>query len=278
MVVCSGINNSAGVTQDVRRPLTVHLNVCGAPPTDDSSRSSKRSTLNGRGARMRHMNNSGIFAMQKCALIAVAGLAMFAASAVQAQEVYGNIGTEGLGAGVGYSFESHDNVRADFNGIGLSHNFNAGGAHYDGKLSLYHGGLYADFFPVPGIVGVRLTAGVLIGGDNLAGDATNMSGTYTLNGVTVPANGETIHAKAQFPSVRPYLGIGFGHNPLSRGLSFFFDAGVAFGKPKLTYDVPADIVAAAGQANVDAEKASLQYKVNRVKVYPIVKVGLAYRF
>lgn len=211
-------------------------------------------------------------------VVAVVGFAMFAASAVQAQEVYGNIGTEGVGAGVGYSFLSRGNVRAEFNGVSFAHGFNAGDVHYDGKLKLYHGGLYADFFPLPSITGIRFTAGVLIGGDNLSGDATSMSGTYTINGVTVPTNGEKIHAEAKFPTVRPYVGFGFGHNPLSRGLSMTFDAGVAFGKPKLTYDVPADIVAAAGQANVDAEQASLQDKVNKVKVYPIVKIGLTYRF
>jgi hypothetical protein len=42
--------------------------------------------------------------------------------------------------------------------------------------------------------------------------------------------------------------------------------------------VPADIVAEAGQANVDAEKQSLQNTVDRYRFYPIVKVGVTYRF
>lgn len=96
--------------------------------------------------------------------------------------------------------------------------------------------------------------------------------------MTVPTNSESIHAKARFPTVRPYLGAGFGHNAVKRGLSVTFDAGVAYGKPHVDLDVPADIVAAAGQENVNAEEQSLQNKANDRKFYPIVKIGLTYRF
>lgn len=53
--------------------------------------------------------------------------------------------------------------------------------------------------------------------------------------------------------MRPYLGIGVGHAPhATRGWGMFFDAAVAYGRPHLDYDVPAAIVAEAGQANVNA--------------------------
>lgn len=217
--------------------------------------------------------------MKKFALTAaMAALAIVAAPAAHAHEIYANVGTEGGGVGYGYSINSFVNVRGEFDGMSFSHSFDADDVHYDGKVNLYHGGLYADVFPVSAIAGFRVTAGLLVGGDNISADATSMDGTYTINGVTVPTNGETIHAKAKFPAVRPYLGIGFGHNPMNRGLSMFFDAGVAFGKPSLAYDVPADIAAAAGAQNVAAEEASLQDKLNKVKFYPIVKIGLSYHF
>jgi hypothetical protein len=216
----------------------------------------------------------------KKALVAVfAGLATMFAATAHANEVYGNVGTEGLGIGYSQALGSRDNIRAEFDGFSIGHDFNAGDLHYDAKLKLYHGAIYGDFFPAPSIVPFRFTAGVLIGGDNLAGDATSMSGTYTFNGVTVPTNGETVHAKASFPTVRPYLGIGFGHTPkASKGFSAFFDAGVAFGKPHIDFDVPSDIVAAAGQNNVNAEEQQLQDKADKLRFYPIVKVGITYRF
>ncbi len=210
--------------------------------------------------------------------LALAALVGFMATGASAHEIYGSVGTEGAGLGYGYDVTSYLNLRAEFDGIAFSHSFDSGDLRYDGRVNLYHGGLLADLFPAPSVVPFRFTAGLLIGGDNIDATANSMTGTYTLNGVTVPTNGETIHARAKFPTVRPYLGIGFGHNPSHRGLSAFFDAGVAFGRPHVDYDVPADIANAAGAQNVAAEEAELQNKADRLRFYPIVKIGVTYRF
>lgn len=208
------------------------------------------------------------------------GVATLGNSMVHAQsaEVYGGIGTDGMGAGVGYAFNGSTNVRAEIDGFSLSRNFTAGDLHYAANLKLLHGALLGDFFPAPSTFPIRLTAGILIGGDRVSGTATGTNGTYTINGVTVPDGGQSIHARLRPPTVRPYLGLGFGHNPNTKGLSAAFDAGVAFGRPRVSFDVPANIVAAAGQENVDAEKQNLQSKANRLKFYPIVKVAVTYRF
>ncbi|TKC80345.1 hypothetical protein FAZ69_28945 [Trinickia terrae] len=217
--------------------------------------------------------------MKKLVVSLIAAFAACSGSMARASEVYGQVGTEGFGIGYGYSFASMANVRAEFNGFSFSHSFTAGGLQYDATLNLYHGGLYGDFFPAPTILPFRLTAGVLLGGDNLDATATAMSGTYTINGTTYSSLGEQIHAKVKYPAVRPYIGFGFGHSPLAKkGFSMFFDAGVAYGKPHVDFNVPADIVAEAGQANVNAEEQELQNKANNWKFYPIVKIGVTYRF
>lgn len=201
------------------------------------------------------------------------------AHAQVSQEVYGQIGTEGVGIGYGHVLGSMVNARIEFNGFALSHDVTAGDLDYHAKLNLYHAGLYADFFPAPSYVPFRLTAGLLIGGDNIDADANSVSGTYTINGRTYSSLGQTIHAKASYPTVRPYLGIGFGHSPrATRGWGLFFDAGVAYGRPHLDFDVPPAIVAEAGQANVDAEEQQLRDKVDRYRFYPVVKIGVTYRF
>lgn len=220
--------------------------------------------------------------MKKWIGTAVAALALAGGSAAQAQvsqEIYGQVGTEGFGLGYGHVLGSMFNARAEFNAFSLSHNFTAGNISYDAKLNLHHGGLYLDFFPAPNHVPFRLTAGVLIGGDNIDATATAPSGTYTINGNTYSSLGQQIHAKATYPTLRPYLGIGFGHSPqATKGWGMFFDAGVAYGRPHLDFDVPSAIVAEAGQANVDAEEQQLRDKVNRFRIYPIVKIGVTYRF
>lgn len=211
--------------------------------------------------------------------IIAAGVLSTSAHAQYRNEIYGAVGTEGVGLGYGYGINKYFNARAEVDGFGLSHGFSAGDLHYDADLKLVHGALLADFFPAPSVVPLRLTAGILVGNDELSGDATSMNGTYTLNGVTVPTNGESIHARLRFPTVRPYIGLGFGHNPSAKkGFSVAFDAGVAFGKPRVSFDVPGDIAAAAGPQNVAAEEQSLQSKADKVSVYPIVKVAVTYRF
>ncbi|MEP9324530.1 hypothetical protein PPMP20_15485 [Paraburkholderia phymatum] len=49
-------------------------------------------------------------------------------------------------------------------------------------------------------------------------------------------------------------------------------------RPQVMLDVRADIMAEAGQANVDAERPALQDKADKWRWYPLVKAGVAYRF
>lgn len=217
--------------------------------------------------------------MKKTLVALAAGIVALSTPLAHAREIYGQIGTEGVGIGYSEPLGTRDNVRAEFNGISFSHDFNAGALHYDGKAHIYHGGLYLDFFPAPNTIAFRLTAGALIGGDHVDATATSLTNTYTINGVSYSTLGQNVHAKATFPTVRPYLGFGFGHTPVAqKGFSAFFDAGVAYGRPHVDFDVPADIVAVAGQANVDAQKQALQDKADKLRFYPIVKVGVTYRF
>lgn len=223
---------------------------------------------------------TGWMSAAAAAAAAAAALAVTSTAHAQvSQEVYGQVGTEGGGIGYGHVLGSMVNARAEFNGLVFSHGFNAGGLHYDATLTLYHAGLYADFFPAPRALPLRLTAGVLIGGDNVDATAQSMSGTYRINGQTYSSLGQQIHAKASYSTLRPYIGLGLGHSPrATQGWGLFFDAGVALGRPHVDFDVPPAIAAEAGQANVDAEEQQLRSKLERYRLYPIVKLGATYRF
>jgi hypothetical protein len=218
--------------------------------------------------------------MKKLLIAVAASIAALSAPLVHAREIYGQVGTEGVGIGYSEPLGTHDNVRAEFNAISFSHSFDAGQLHYDGTAHIYHGGLYLDFFPAPNTIAFRLTAGALIGGDHVDATATSLTSTYRVNGQSYSTLGQAIHAKATFPTVRPYIGIGFGHTPVAtKGFSAFFDAGVAYGRPKVDqFDVPATLVAIVGQAAVDQQRQELQEKADKLRFYPIVKVGVTYRF
>jgi len=216
------------------------------------------------------------------AVSAAAGLTSNAVLAQQSNSVYLGVGTDGIGAGYDRGINQYLGVRGELDGFTLSHNFSGEDLDYNANLRLIHGAVFADFFPIPhAYVPLHLTAGLIVGGDQLSGNAVEQAGgTYTINGTTVAAPpGESISATLKWPAVRPYLGIGIGHNPVAKkGFSAAFDVGVAFGKPSVDFNVPTNIAAEAGAANVAAEEQQLQSKARDLQYYPIAKLSLTYRF
>jgi hypothetical protein len=200
------------------------------------------------------------------------------ATAAHAAEVYLQGGTQGVGVGYAQPLTSWAGLHADLNGFGLSHKFSAGNMNYDGQVHLLSGGTYLDLFPIKSSA-FRLTAGLLFNNDYVRGDAVSQNGTYNINGTTYSAPGATVSAKVSYPTVMPYLGLGFGHKPeATRGFGFTADIGVAYGKPRVGYNVSPELVAIAGADNVYAEEQKIRNSVNRYRLYPIVQVGVTYRF
>lgn len=118
----------------------------------------------------------------------------------------------------------------------------------------------------------------MIGTRKATGNAVATNGTLSINGSSYPAAGESVGAEAKFPSAAPYIGIGYGHHQPTKGSGFYLDLGVVIGKAKTTISPSAGIVAAAGQANVDAEQRKLQDSVDKLKAYPVLKFGFSWAF
>ncbi|ADG14621.1 conserved hypothetical protein [Paraburkholderia atlantica] len=133
-----------------------------------------------------------------------------------AQEVYLQGGTLGIGVGAAWSVTSWFGVRADFNAINLSHNFEVGGNRYEDDIRLRQGGLYGDFFPWAG-TGFRVTAGLRLTDNEVSGNSVPTNGMYVFEGKASPAfPGEYATATARYPTTMPYLGIGYGLHPRKR--------------------------------------------------------------
>jgi hypothetical protein len=212
---------------------------------------------------------------------AVALALLLAAAGAQAREVYGDIGSEGAGVGFAQPIGSRDNIRVEVHGFKLSRSFSAGNVQYDGHARIAHAGIYGDFFPAPTVIPFRLTAGVLLGSDEIDATATSLTGfgVRLPPGVNRSSLTQSIHATARFPAVRPYIGLGFGHTPVAKkGFSAFFDAGVAYGRPHFSYDVPTEVTAFAGPKAVREEEQQLEDKLEKLRFYPVIKLGLTYRF
>jgi hypothetical protein len=207
-------------------------------------------------------------------VLLVAGAILCAAPAI-AVELFGGIGTTGFEIGLGNRLGSNTGLRIDAEFLDYGRTFDRNGATYDTKLKFSALGVYGDYFLGNSF---RLTAGALLGQRKATGSGVATNGTITINGVSYPAAGESVAAEAKFPSFAPYLGIGFGHGQSSKGVSFYFDAGVAIGKADAKITPSAGLLAAAGQSNIDAEQRNLQESVDKLKFFPTVKFGLGYKF
>ena len=208
----------------------------------------------------------------------VAAVAMVMAGAVDAQEIYAHGGTLGAGIGAALPLASWAGVHAEFEGLGFSHSVNVSGNEYDGHVKLLQGGLYLDLFPFASS-GFRVTAGALTNNDELKAHAVpNSDGNYKIGSSYVPAVGPAPSATAEFPHVMPYLGIGYGHKPVSKGFGVTFDLGVAYGRPHVDYSVPQIYTLFTTQANIDQEEQKLNNDVGRYRWYPVAQIGVTYRF
>lgn len=207
--------------------------------------------------------------------------AMFVVSA-HAQEIFLQGGTQGAGIGAAISFNSMLGAHADFNAIDLSHDFSVAGNRYQDDVKLRQGGLYADIFPWRGS-GFRATVGLRFNDDEVTGVSVPTNGTYTFGGKRYPAlPGMYATAQARYPTVMPYVGIGYGHRPASKGLGFVADLGVAYGMPRCSYTLSPELAAAAGPVKSQILVASgldeLNKVMSRYRWYPVLQIGISYRF
>jgi hypothetical protein len=205
----------------------------------------------------------------------IAGAAIFCATPTRATEVFAGLGTTGLEVGVAERLGGSTGLRLSAEFLDLGRDFERNGATYDTTLKFTSLGLYGDYFLAGGL---RVTAGALFGSRKVSGNAVASNGTITINGTSYPAAGESVAAEAKFPSAAPYIGLGYGHHQPSAGLNFYVDLGVVVGKADAKISPSAGIVAAAGQANIDAEQANLQKSIDKLKVYPVLKLGFGYKF
>lgn len=195
---------------------------------------------------------------------------------VQAQEVYGNIGSSGLTLGLSHSLSTHLMVRVDYaGGINVSKNGREEGVDYAGKLKVSRFGAFADYFPSGS--GFRATAGLTL--NDTGFQLNSRGGAGTINGKPVNLTGNYFNVGINQPKLTPYIGIGYGHKPAKdTGWGFNADLGLQLGKFKTTVDTNLVSTGAVQQSDVDAEVAKVRDAVNKLRFYPVVSLGANYRF
>ena len=196
----------------------------------------------------------------------------------QAGEVYANVGLPGIGLGYAHPIYSRFTVRADFMTLGSrSKSTTEEGIRYDGRYKLQRLAVLGDWFPFGG--SFRLTGGLSSNQYKVTLDATGENGSLTIGDrtyTTTAADGLKVEVK--FPSVTPYLGIGWGHQSAS-GWRFGADIGALVGRAKVNATVRGALASEPDiQANLDKELAELRDGVGKVRAIPQLSVAIGYSF
>lgn len=214
----------------------------------------------------------------------IAGL-MAATSAHAQVDMAGNIGTTGVGFHTSIPLRSNLNLRLGMGYLGYSYNGSTRDLDYDLKLTAKTYDALLDWYPSKDSA-FRLTAGLSYNGNKIDVHARpNASGSYTIQGTTYDAASVgNVKGKVDFNKVAPYLGIGWGRpSRTEKGWSFSADAGVMLqGSPKTSLRSSGCTAAAAVcsqfASDVARENAALRDEVDRFKAYPVLRVGVSYKF
>lgn len=224
-------------------------------------------------------------------LISIASVIAVAATAFQTARAADTgaglrIGT--LGAGVDFDIALVDrvNLRVGYSAYNIHRNVEQTDVTYDGDLKLSNPAVTIDWFPLDS--GFRASLGAVGSGTRV--DVTGMpnsSAQYVINGVTYTAAQLTsLNGRFRFGNtISPYMGIGWG-NPVKSGqkLTFLVDVGVVYGgTPDVTLNancastVPTTICSQLAR-DIEAERQKLVDQLTTIKWYPVISLGMGYRF
>lgn len=198
-------------------------------------------------------------------------------------DIYAAIGLPGLMVGYAQPFLDSFNLRVDFSTIPgtYSQTQTDSGVPYEGDWSANRLGLFLDFFPWD--LGFRLVGGLTFSDYHIRYRAESENAYDIMIGGTQYRieGGGGVEVEVRYPKVMPYLGLGWGHNPLTDGFSAGFDVGLMFGRPTVTARPTGTFVNAYTEAIAQNLSAQADYWYRTYVDYPFIpqlSVALTYRF
>lgn len=218
--------------------------------------------------------------MKKIIILAASAL-LFASGAAQA----GNFGvgarasTLGVGYDASFTLTDYLVLRGGINSYSTDYDTTEDDIDYNFDADLDSKHLFLDIHPFAG--NFRVTGGFVDNNSEFVGTGTS-TGDFTINGVTyTPAEVGTLRAGFGLKERGTYFGIGWGTAPRSSGFGFSFDVGI------LQQDAPQAIIVPEGgtliadpvfQADIQAEEDKLNEDLSDFDTYPVVSLGISYKF
>jgi len=207
-------------------------------------------------------------------------------------------GTQGLGGELAYHFTPRLALRLAGQAFSVDYDETDDGIDYKGKANLQSFGLLLDVHPFAGRF--FLSGGLYANGNKAHLKASDPTGTeeYELGDedyTSDPDDPLTLSAKLDYPSVAPYLGLGWGNSAQGNSRWFGrFELGVMFhGSGNLDMTSSGSAVDSSGQSfdtqgnsdvavefreNLEKERKDLEDQINDLSVYPVVALSLGFRF
>ena len=194
-------------------------------------------------------------------------------------------GTLGLGVDAVYGVNDNVNLRVSYRAYDYSTDIDSEGdgdeLNYRGDLSLDNLGFGVDLHPFGG--SFRFSVGMQSSDNRLMGTATceRVTGCDYGGVNNFLQNGESAEVDIDLTGTHPYLTLGWGNLAAEGGrLGVFFDLGVMLqGTPGVEVTAscnPGRQTLCNSQA--DAEERQIQEDAEDFEIYPVVNLGLRWRF
>jgi hypothetical protein len=216
--------------------------------------------------------------------IATLGVALlFPATFVRAEgaAIAAKVGTTGAGADLTIGLTHSINVRLGAQGWSRSETRTEQEIEYDADLSLVSGEVLLDLHPAGR--GFRISAGAIVNGNEVTAVSTE-DAVYVINGTPYPVGlVGRLHGKVEANTFAPYLGIGWG-NAVAPGAKWRVaaDLGAFYqGKPKVSLRAESpllELLPARFAEDLEAERQKIEDDVSDYRWYPVVSLGVSYRF
>ena len=191
----------------------------------------------------------------------------------ETSRIFGGAGSQGLLLGSAFQMSPSLDARVGYSALKFNKT-EASSSSATGSIDLNISNLsvLVDWFPSENS-GWRLTGGIQTGTNKLTLSA-KPTGSVTIGGTTY--NNVNFSAGVDLGSTAPYIGFGYStRSEKETGFTFFNDIGVRVGSAKVTLS---ESTGAVSTADLDNEKVKIEDKVKALKYYPVIGMGLGYRW
>lgn len=213
-----------------------------------------------------------------CAISASPALAQ--SSGEPAIAIGGQVGTTGAGLEVQFSVGPMFVLRGAVDTLGFDVDETLDDIDYSGRLDFDTVGAFVDLHPLAN--GFFISGGAYVGQRRITLDATP-TGPVNIGGQSfTPAQVGTLSGEVRLKDVAPFVGLGFD-NTFTRTSRWGFRAlaGVAWSEePQVDLDATGGTLSndPTFRARLEDERASIQSDVEDYGFYPVLQLGLNYKF